>query len=58
MNESWFVYFGHQLNMSRAETMNTRYGEFMDLLDCMAIENGGAEPKEQKMTMEQVLAMR
>lgn len=43
--------------MSREETLNTRYGEFMDFLDCMAIEYG-AEPKEQKMTMEQVLAMR
>lgn len=38
--------------------MNTRYGEFMDFLACMAIDNGGAEPVEQKMTMEQVLAMR
>ena len=44
--------------MTREETMNTRYGEFMDLLACMAIENGGAEPAEKKLTMEQILEMR
>lgn len=46
------------MNMGREETMNTRYGEFLDLLACMAIDNGGAEQKEPKLTMEQVLAMR
>ena len=58
MNESWFVYYGHQLHMSREETMNTRYGEFMDFLACMAIDGGGAEPAKQKLTMEQILEMR
>ena len=46
------------MNMSRDETMQTRYGEFMDLLACMAIDNGGAEPKKKKMTMEEVLELR
>lgn len=46
------------MHMSREETMNTRYGEFMDFLACMAIDGGGAEPAEQKLTMEQILEMR
>lgn len=35
--------------MSREETMNTRYGEFMDMIACMAIMNG-AKPKKKKIT--------
>jgi hypothetical protein len=29
--------------MSREETMNTRYGEFIDLINCRAIESGAAK---------------
>jgi hypothetical protein len=29
--------------MSREETMNTRYGEFIDLINCRAIESGSAK---------------
>ena len=28
--------------MTRQETLNTRYGEFIDLLNCRAIESGAA----------------
>jgi hypothetical protein len=38
------------LNMSREETMNTRYGEFLDLLSCQAIESGSAKQKPPKKT--------
>lgn len=41
--------------MSRRETMNTSYGEMMDMIACMAIENGGAEPKEKKKTTAEIL---
>lgn len=44
--------------MTREETMNTRFGEMMDMLDCMAIEEGGAEAKKPKMTMEEILRMK
>lgn len=57
MNESWFVFYGHRMNMSREETMGTRYGEFLDLLACMAIE-GGADQKAPKKSMEEILQMR
>lgn len=57
MNESWYVYYGYALGMSREETMGTRYGEFLDLLACRAIDNG-AEQKAPKKSMEEVLQMR
>lgn len=57
LNESWYVYYGHALGMSRDETMATRYGEFMDMLACRAIDNG-ADVKPQKMKMEDVLKLR
>lgn len=44
--------------MTREETMNTRYGEMMDMMDCMNIETGGATEKKQKMTMEEILRMK
>ena len=43
MNEAWLIFYGHKLNMSREETMNTRYGEFIDLINCRAIESGSAK---------------
>lgn len=38
--------------------MNTRFGEMMDMMDCMAIEAGGATEKKPKMTMEEILEMK
>lgn len=39
--------------------MNTRVGEMMDFLACMAISNG-AEPKKKKkkMSFEEIMALR
>lgn len=37
--------------------MNTRFGEMMDMLACLAIENG-ASYKAPKLTMEEVLELR
>ena len=37
--------------MSREETMNTRYGEIMDLIACLAISNG-AKPKKKARIMD------
>jgi hypothetical protein len=34
--------------MSREETMNTTYGEFVDLVNCRAIEMGTAKPSKPK----------
>lgn len=41
--------------MSAEETLNTRWGLFLDLMACMAIDNGGAEEKKKKLTQEQIL---
>ena len=38
--------------MSRDETLNTRWGEFVDLINCRSIENGGAKQKPPKKEMD------
>jgi hypothetical protein len=38
--------------------MNTRYGEFMDLLSCWAVHNGTAKVKEKKKTFFEVLELK
>lgn len=38
--------------------MNTRLGEMLDMMDCMAIAAGGANEKRKKMTMEEILRMK
>ncbi len=38
--------------------MNTRVGEMLDMMDCMTIENGGADEIQPEMTMEEILKMR
>ena len=37
--------------MSRQEIMNTRYGEMLDMIACLSIYNGGAEPKLKSRVM-------
>ena len=46
---------GHQMHMTEEETLNTRWGLFMDLMSCAAIDSGGAEQKETKKSQEQVI---
>lgn len=60
MNRSWFIYHGHMMNMSRDETMTTRYGEFLDLMACDAIMNGKAKYKrpKKKMNHDEMLKVR
>lgn len=33
--------------MSRRETLTTPYGEMLDMIACMAIANGAAEPTDK-----------
>ena len=44
LTKSWLIYYGHQLGMSRRETLTTTYGEMLDMIACMAISSGHAEP--------------
>ncbi len=43
--------------MSKEETMNTRFGEMLDLMACMAIEKG-ADEAQKKLTMEEILELK
>jgi hypothetical protein len=36
------------MNMTREETLNTRWGEFQDMLSCKAIESGSVKQKPPK----------
>jgi hypothetical protein len=40
--------------MTTEETLNMRWGMFLDLMSCASIDNGGADYKE-KVTQEQVI---
>lgn len=42
------------MNMSEEETLNTRWGLFLDLLACAAIDSGGADEK-MELSQEQIL---
>lgn len=42
--------------MNRQETMSTPYGEFMDMIDCLAIENGANQVKK-KWTFDEVMRL-
>ncbi len=45
--------------MSRDETLNTRYGEFMDMVNCRAIESGNAKQvTSKKMDIWDFLALK
>lgn len=46
--------------MSREDTLNTRYGEMLDLINCMMIYNGGANQKipKRKLTFDQLMELK
>ena len=58
MNRSWFVFYGHQLNMTRQETMLTAVGEMIDMINCLAIYNGGAKEKDRKLSCDEIVALK
>lgn len=55
MTEPWIIFYGHQINMTSEETLNTRWGLFMDLMSCAAIDSGGADEKKKKLSQEDIL---
>lgn len=44
--------------MSKQEIMSTTYGEMVDMVSCLSIYEGGAEPKPPKMRYEDVMKLR
>ena len=59
LNLSWYIFYGTLLNMGRQDVLNCRYGEFRDLMSCLAIYNGSAEQVNKKTprTFEEVIMM-
>lgn len=57
---AWLQYYGLQLGMSRAETFSMKWGEMLDLINCMSIHQGGAEPKarKKKLSFEEAIKLR
>ena len=51
------IFYGHQLNMTRQETINTTLGEMNDLISCLAIYNGNAKERT-KRSFDDALALR
>ena len=43
--------------MSRQETLNTLYGEMLDLISCLAVYNGVAKPAKEALTFEEALML-
>lgn len=60
MNKSWYVFYGHELNMSRDETLNTIFCEMIDNISLLAVYNGNAEIEEEprKMSFEEIMELR
>ena len=56
LNERWYIFYGMQLGMDRETVLNTRFGEMLDYIACLAIYNG-AEPAKPKMPLEDVLKL-
>lgn len=47
------------MNMNRREIINTRYGEFRDLISCYAVHNGSAKiVVKKKWTFDEVIELR
>jgi hypothetical protein len=51
------MYYGFQMNMRKDEILECPWGQFMDFLNCRAIENG-AKPKKRALTYEEAIALR
>lgn len=59
MTLPWFLFYGmHLFHMTRQEVLNTRYGEFVDLLSCLAVYNGAAKEKPKKLSFDEALLLR
>lgn len=44
LNTAWFLFYGRKLGMKRSEILSCPYGEMLDYINCVSIQNG-AMPK-------------
>lgn len=50
------MFYGiHEFGMTREQVLTYPYGEFIDLISCLSVYNGGAEEKD-KLSFDEVLA--
>ena len=54
LNEAWYLFYGRQLGMSKAEILATTTGEMADMFACMAIYSGEKRPRKKK-SMESII---
>lgn len=60
INRAWFIFYGHELGMSRDETLDTIYGEMVDNISLLAVYNRTAEIVEEKKkpSFDEIMEMR
>ena len=58
MNRSWWLFYGRKCGMSKQEIMVTTFGELNDMISCLSIYEGGAEPAAPKLTYDQIMNLR
>lgn len=58
MNRSWFLFYGRRCGMTKQEIMVTTFGELNDMISCLSIYEGGAEPASPKLTYDQIMNLR
>lgn len=58
MNRSWWLFYGRRCGMSKREIMVTTLGEMNDMISCLSIYEGGAEPAKPKLSYEEAMNLR
>lgn len=58
MNRSWYLYYGRKCGMTKQEIMTTSLGEMSDMISCISIFEGGAEPATPKKSYDEIMNMR
>lgn len=58
MNRSWWLFYGRRCGMQTREIMITTYGEMADMISCLSIYEGGAEPAEPELSYEDIMNLR
>lgn len=58
MNRSWWLFYGRKCGMCKQEIMVTTFGELNDMISCLSIYEGGAEPAAPKLTYDQIMNLR
>lgn len=59
MNLSWYLFYGRRINMTKQEILITPFGEMMDMISCLAIYEGTADPiYKKKWTFDEAMRLK